>query len=272
MRTTRTAPADAASIANRRSICASAKRCAYSGSSAAKRRDLPAAGPIDDQLLESRVARDVDGEEAAREAARARPRQVEVLRDAAVEEPLGPGAGAPEREQRIVVPVEDPDRQRVSSETLSTCGVCGNMSTGRHLPERVAVLAEQHLEVARERRRVARDVDDAAARSISPERVSAPCPASPARGGSTTTTSGSPARARSSSSDWPTFPAKNAALRDPVQLGVLDRAGDRLLARSRPPTPSSACAAIARPDRAGAAVQVVDGLRAGQPGASIASP
>ena len=95
-----------------------------------ERRDLPAAGPIDDELLESRVARDVDGEEAAREAARARPRQVEVLGDAAVEEPLGPGAGAPEREQRIVVPVEDPDRQRVSSETLSTCGVCGNMSTG----------------------------------------------------------------------------------------------------------------------------------------------
>ncbi len=74
------------------------------------------------------VARDVDGEEPAREAARTGAGQVEVLGDAAVEEALGPGAGAPEREQRVVVAVEDP--QRVRSETLSTCGVCGNMSTG----------------------------------------------------------------------------------------------------------------------------------------------
>ena len=37
-------------------------------------------------------------------------------------------------------------------------------------------------------------------------------PASPARGGSTTTTSGCPARSRSSSIDWPTLPAKKAAL------------------------------------------------------------
>ena len=35
-----------------------------------QRRDLPAAGPIDDELLERGVARDVDGEEPAREAAR----------------------------------------------------------------------------------------------------------------------------------------------------------------------------------------------------------
>src|SRR6266571_5257527 len=45
---------------------------------------------------------------------------------------------------------------------------------------------------------------------ISPRRLSA-FPASPARGGSTTTTSGSPLRSCSSSSDWATLPAKKAA-------------------------------------------------------------
>ena len=74
------------------------------------RRDLPAARSLDDELLERRVARDVDGEEPAREAARAGARQVEVPGDAAVEEALGPRAGrrrGREREQRVVVAVED---------------------------------------------------------------------------------------------------------------------------------------------------------------------
>ena len=44
-------------------------------------------------------------------------------------------------------------------------------------------------------------------------------PARPARGGSTTTTSGSPARSRSSSSAWATLPAKNAAFAIPFGAG-----------------------------------------------------
>ena len=76
--------------------------------------------------------------------------------------------------------------------------------------EAVAVHLGEALGVAGERGRVARDVDDAR-RASSPRRFSA-LPARPARGGSTTTTSGSPARSRRSRSTSPTLPAKNAAL------------------------------------------------------------
>ena len=50
---------------------------------------------------------------------------------------------------------------RPSSAAHSTCGVCGNMSTGCAPHEPVAVVVDKPLEVAGERGRVARDVDDA---------------------------------------------------------------------------------------------------------------
>ena len=63
---------------------------------------------------------------------------------------------------------------RVSSDTLSMCGVCGNMSTGVQRTRLVAVLVAQHREVRRERGRVARDVDDARRleRAGAPQRLS----------------------------------------------------------------------------------------------------
>ena len=99
---------------------------------------------------------------------------------------------------------------------------------------------------------------------ISPSRFSA-LPARPARGGSTTTTSGSPARCRRSLSTSPTLPAKNAVLPIAVQLLVLDRAGDRLLADLDPPH-RHRLSGHREADRADAAVEVVDRLAAGQRG------
>ena len=100
-----------------------------------------------------------------------------------------------------------------------------------------------------------------AARRARPSRRSA-LPARPARGGSTTTRSGAPGLARRAPRrTGPTFPAKKLRVLDPVQLGVLDRARDRLLrdldAPHRPRPPGQR-----EPDRARAAVEVEDVLRA----------
>ena len=88
-------------------------------------------------------------------------------------------------------------------------------------------------------------------------------PESPLRGGSTTTTSGLPARSASSSIALPDLACEERRVRDPVQLGVLERAGDRLLGDLDPPH-RERFARQREPDRARAAVEVVDRLLAGQ--------
>ena len=102
-----------------------------------------------------------------------------------------------------------------------------------HLPERVAVLADQHLEVARERRRVARDVDE-------PRRAGLP--------DALQRLAGEPGTRRIDDDDvrlarpraqllerLADVPGEERRVRDPVQIGVLDRAGDRLLRDLDPP-------------------------------------
>ena len=99
---------------------------------------------------------------------------------------------------------------------------------------------------------------------ISPRRFSA-LPARPARGGSTTTTSGSPARVAQVGQHLADVAGEERAVADRVQLLVLDRAGDRLLADLDPPH-RHRVAGHREADRADAAVEVVDRLAAGQPG------
>ena len=70
---------------------------------------------------------------------------------------------------------------------------------------------------------------------------------------------------RRSRSTSPTLPAKKARVADRVQLRVLDRARDRLLGDLDPPH-RHRVARHREADRADAAVEVVDGLAAGQPG------
>ena len=115
-----------------------------------------------------------------------------------------------------------------------------------HALEPVAELADELLRVAGERGRVARDVDEPRRPRARAIRRSA-LPDSPARGGSTTTTSGEPARSASSSTSRPTSPAKKAAFVIPFSVRVLDRAGDRLLRRPRCPHTVSASRASERP-------------------------
>ena len=98
---------------------------------------------------------------------------------------------------------------------------------------------------------------------ISPRRFSA-LPARPARGGSTTTTSGSPARVAQIGQHLADVAGEERAVADRVQLLVLDRARDRLLADLDPPH-RHRVAGHREADRADAAVEVVDGLVAGQP-------
>ena len=98
----------------------------------------------------------------------------------------------------------------------------------------------------------------------SPSRFSA-LPASPARGGSTTTTSGSPARSRSSRSTSPTLPAKNAVL--PIAFSSafsIAQATDS--SEISIPHTVSASRGHREPDRADPAVEVVDGLAARETG------
>ena len=128
--------------------------------------------------------------------------------------------------------------------------------------EPVAVLLDEALRVAGERRRVAGDVDDAR-RGRARRAASAPCRRGPARGGSTTTTSGSPARSRRSRSTWPTFPAKKAAL--PIEFSSafsIAQATDS--SEISIPQTVSASRASESADRADPAVEVVDRLAAGQ--------
>ena len=81
----------------------------------------------------------------------------------------------------------------------------------------------------------------------------------PARGGSTTSTSGRPARSTSSRSARRTSPAKKWALSISFSARVGDRVGDRLLDELEPPHLGGA-GRHQQPDRADPAVQVVDAL------------
>src|ERR1044072_7483177 len=118
-----------------------------------------------------------------------------------------------------------------------------------------------------------------------PSRRSA-LPASPARGGSTTTTPGGPEppRARTPGGlrvdhddvrrpgaleqlldDLPDVAGEEGRVRDPVELRVLERAGDGFLRDLDPP--DRQCVARERePDRADPAVEIPDRLVAGEPG------
>ena len=153
--------------------------------------------------------------------------------------------------------------QRSSSATHSTCGVCGNMSTGRaHEP--VAVVVAQALQVAGERRRVARDVDDARARSSSPSRFSA-LPARPGARRIDDDDVGLAGALAQLAQHLADVAGEERRVADRVQLRVLDRAGDRLL-RDLDPPHRQRVRGHREADRADAAVEVVDGLAAGQPG------
>ena len=127
------------------------------------------------------------------------------------------------------------------------------MSTGRQRIELVAVLVAQHLQVRGERRRVARDVDDPRGAELagSAERL----PASPARGGSTTTTSGPPACFAKLLDRLADVPGEEARVLDAVELGVLDRARDGLLRDLEAPHGAGA-AREREADRPGPAVEV----------------
>ena len=118
-------------------------------------------------------------------------------------------------------------RSRSSSATHSMWGVWGNMSTGADLNEPVAGV--DHLaRVRRQRGRVAGDVDDPAAGCVSSSRRTTFCD-SPARGGSTTTTSGRGARSASGRSASRTSPAKKWTFSISFSARVLDRVRDRLV-------------------------------------------
>ena len=88
---------------------------------------------------------------------------------------------------------------------------------------------------------------------------------SPARGGSTTSTSGRPARASSSGSARRVSPAKKWALVTSLRRARGDRVGDRLLDQLDPPQLARARGERQR-DRADAAVEVVHALPALQRG------
>ena len=153
-------------------------------------------------------------------------------------------------------------RHLVNRETDSMCGVCGNMSTGRRATRRVTVVGDERLGVPRERRRVAGDVDDPRRPRGRPTPASA-LPASPARGGSTTTRSGRPARSAELLEGRRRVAGEERSVRDPVQLSVLERAGDGLLRGVDAPDRQGRGPWRARSSRA--AVEVVDRLLAGEP-------
>ena len=93
---------------------------------------------------------------------------------------------------------------------------------------------------------------------ISPRRFSA-LPASPARGGSTTTTSGLAAPLAQLLERLADVAGEERRVADPVQVGVLERARDRLL-RDLDPPHRERVAREHEPDRPDPAVQVEDGL------------
>ena len=89
------------------------------------------------------------------------------------------------------------------------------MSSGRVPHEPVAVLLDQALRVARERGRVARDIDDARRRELAEPLQRLAGEARPRRVDDDDVGLAG-ALSRSSRSTWPTFPAKKAAL--PIAL------------------------------------------------------
>ena len=124
----------------------------------------------------------------------------------------------------------DPGRHdvRSSSATHSTCGVCGNMSTGACADEPVAVVVGQALRVAGERRRVARDVDDPRRADLAEplERLAGE-PGARAGRRHDGRVAGPLAELAEHLAD---VAGEERGVADRVQLGVLDRARDRLLA------------------------------------------
>ena len=143
------------------------------------------------------------------------------------------------------------------------CGVCGNMSTGVQRTKLVAVLVAQDREVGCERRRVARDVDDARR----PESAgAAQClPGEPGSRWIDDDQVGRPRVLAELLERLPHVAREEARVRDPVHLRVLDRAGDRLL-RDLDAPDGARGARKGQPDRARPAVEVVDDLGARQPG------
>ena len=69
-------------------------------------------------------------------------------------------------------------------------------------------------------------------------------PASPARGGSTTTTSGAPDALEQLLDGVPDLACVEGGVGDPVQVGVLERARDRLLGDVDPPDRQRAGASV----------------------------
>ena len=107
-----------------------------------------------------------------------------------------------------------------------------------HALEPVAELADELLRVPGERRRVAGDIDEPRARSSAPTRRSAlPDEPGPRRVDDDDVRLAR--RARAAPRRPRDLAREEGGVRDAVQLGVLDRAGDRLLRRPRCPRPSA---------------------------------
>ena len=83
------------------------------------------------------------------------------------------------------------------------------------------------LHVAGERRRVARDVDERGASSR--RSAAAPCRRARRAAGRRRPRPAGPRGRAAPRATWPTFAREERRIRDPVEVGVLERAGDRLL-------------------------------------------
>ena len=119
--------------------------------------------------------------------------------------------------------------------TDSTCGVCGNMSTGRRAhAARSRTPRRSRFDVARERRRVARDVDDARRAELAEPLQRLAGEAGARR------VDDDDVRVAGALAQLARAPGRRCRRRTPrspiaVQLGVLDRARDRLLGDLDPP-------------------------------------
>ncbi len=150
---------------------------------------------------------------------------------------------------------------RSSSATHSTCGVCGNMSTGRARSMPVAVVVGEPLCVAGERRRVAADIDDARRGDLAEPLERLAGQAGTRRvDDDDVRVAGAVAQLAQHLAD---VAGEERGVADRVQLLVLDRAGDRLLVDLDPPH-GQRLGSQRQADRADPAVQVVDGLAARQ--------
>ena len=159
--------------------------------------------------------------------------------------------------------VSRPSRPDVRAARRTRRAACAGTCRPASRAELVAVVLAQALTSPASVVGLQRDVDDARRAELAepPQRFAG----EPARGGSTTTTRARRAAVAQLLERLADVAGEEGRVRDPVQLRVLERAGDRLL-RDLDPPHSQRVAREREPDRADAAVEVVDGLAPGQRG------